>query len=166
MREIINKVASNHQVLWVGIGCTKGTSRQLIEEAIEEVFQKNQLAKSAIAGFGTIDTKSQEMGLVEFCQQHNLPLKSFPCDVLSKISVPNPSQEVAKKVGTCSVAEAAALCAASDFTCLESSQNQEITVGLGVRLVVPKQIFSLEGLPGMVTIAVAQAEKNILLKCN
>ncbi|MGH7999032.1 MAG: cobalamin biosynthesis protein [Brasilonema sp.] len=165
---MINKVASNHKVLWVGIGCTRGTPRQLMERAIEQVFSENQLAESTIAGFATIDRKSQEIGLVELCHHYNLPLKTFPCDVLSKISVPNPSQVVGKKVGTCSVAEAAALCAASGFTfieSIESSQNQEMTVGLGVTLVVPKQIFCLEGQPGAVTIAVAQAEKNILHAC-
>lgn len=161
MRENINKLASNHQILWVGIGCTKGTSRQLMERAVEQVFRENQLAESAIAGFATIHSKSQEAGLVELCQQHNLPLKTFPSNVLSKISVPNPSQGVGKKVGTCSVAEAAALCAASDFTSLEeSSQNKEITLELGVRLVVPKQIFCLEGQPGAVTIAVAYLTTN------
>jgi cobalt-precorrin 5A hydrolase len=141
----------------VGIGCTKGTSQQLIERAIGQVFRENQLAESAIAGFATINSKSEELGLLELCQHQNLFLKTFPPDVLSQISVPNPSQVVGKKVGTCSVAEAAALCAASDFTFVESSQIMVISVGLGVKLVVPKQIFSLEGLPGIVTIAVAQA---------
>ncbi|MBW4626697.1 MAG: cobalamin biosynthesis protein [Brasilonema octagenarum HA4186-MV1] len=157
MREIINQVASKHRVLWVGIGCTRGTSRQLIERAIGEVFRENQLAENAIAGFATINSKSEELGLLELCQHQNLFLKTFPPDVLSQVCVPNPSQVVGKKVGTCSVAEAAALCAASNFTFVESSQIMVISVGLGVKLVVPKQIFSLKGLPGIVTIAVAQA---------
>ncbi|NJM70878.1 MAG: cobalamin biosynthesis protein [Scytonema sp. RU_4_4] len=155
---MINEVASNHKVLWVGIGYTRGTSRQLMERAIGQVCSENQLAESAIAGFATIDRKSQEFGLVELCHHRNLPLKTFPSDVLSKISVPNPSQVVGKQVGTCSVAEAAALCAASDFTFIESFQNRGIIVGLGVKLVVPKQIFCLDGQPGAVTVAVAQAE--------
>ncbi len=141
----------------MGIGCTRGTSRQLIERAIGEVFRENQLAENAIAGFATINSKSEELGLLELCQHQNLFLKTFPPDVLSQVCVPNPSQVVGKKVGTCSVAEAAALCAASNFTFVESSQIMVISVGLGVKLVVPKQIFSLKGLPGIVTIAVAQA---------
>jgi cobalt-precorrin 5A hydrolase/precorrin-3B C17-methyltransferase len=129
----------------------------LIERAIGEVFRENQLAENAIAGFATINSKSEELGLLELCQHQNLFLKTFPPDVLSQVCVPNPSQVVGKKVGTCSVAEAAALCAASNFTFVESSQIMVISVGLGVKLVVPKQIFSLKGLPGIVTIAVAQA---------
>jgi len=142
----------------VGIGCTRGTSRQLIQKAIEHVFRENQLAESAIAGIATIDIKSHETGLVELCQQRNLPLKTFPCDVLSKVSVPNPFKVVAKQVGTPSVAEAAALCAASNLTFLEFLHNNKETIEkLGVRLLVAKQIFRLEGQPGVVTVAVADA---------
>lgn len=149
------EVANNYRILWVGIGCARGTSRQLIERAIEQVFRENQLAESAIAGFASIDRKSHETGLVELCQQRNLPLKTFPCDVLNKVSVPNPSKVVAKEVGTPSVAEAAALCAASEFTLIESPQTEGRTEKLG-ELLVAKQIFRLDGEPGGVTIAVAQ----------
>ncbi|GAB1543791.1 precorrin-3B C(17)-methyltransferase [Scytonema sp. NUACC21] len=142
------------RVLWVGIGCERGTSRQLIETAIQQVFRENQLAESAIAGIATIDIKSDEVGLVELCQERNLPLKTFSSDVLSTVSVPNPSKVVEKEVGTPSVAEAAALCAAQRPT-----------------LLIPKQIFkpsltpSLPPSPppqGAVTIAVAQAEKEYI----
>ena len=155
----MSELASNHRVLWVGIGCARGTSRQLIQKAIEQVFRENQLAESAIAGIATIDLKSHETGLVELCHQRNLPLKTFPCDVLSKVSVPNPSKVVAKQVGTPSVAEAAALCAASNLTPLESPQSEGTTQKLG-ELLVAKQIFRLDGQPGAVTVAVAQMLPN------
>ncbi|MEO1559208.1 MAG: cobalamin biosynthesis central domain-containing protein, partial [Cyanobacteria bacterium J06632_19] len=38
------------RVLWVGIGCERGTSKQVIADAIDKVFLENQLALSAIAG--------------------------------------------------------------------------------------------------------------------
>lgn len=152
------EVASSHRVLWVGIGCGRGTSRQLIQKAIAHVFRENQLAESAIAGIATIDIKSHETGLVELCHQRNLPLKTFPSDVLNKVSVPNPSKVVAKQVGTPSVAEAAALCAASNLTPLESP-HQGTTQKLG-ELLVAKQIFRLEGQPRAVTVAVAQMLPN------
>jgi cobalt-precorrin 5A hydrolase len=144
--------------LWIGIGFARGTSQQLIKRAIQQVFRENQLAESAIAGFATIDTKSQDFSLVELCHQRNLPLKTFPSHILCKISVPNPSKIVVKEVGTSSVAEAAALWAASNLT-PKYPQNGYTPEELGVRLLVAKQIFRLEGQPGAVTIAVAQAEK-------
>ncbi len=144
--------------IWVGIGCQKGTSRELIERAIKEVFQENQLSESAIAGIATIDSKASEVGLLELCQTRNLPLKTFPAEVLQNIHVPNPSQIVAAKVGTISVAEAAAIRASLDFSHAESQSRREEGVKY---LLIPKQVFrsSNPNFQGTVTIAVAIAEK-------
>jgi cobalt-precorrin 5A hydrolase/precorrin-3B C17-methyltransferase len=130
------------RVLWVGIGCERGTSRQLIETAIGQVCRDNQLAEDAIAGIATIDLKADEVGLLELYRDRNLPLRTFGSDVLRSIHVPNPSAIVEAEVGTPSVAEAAALCAANTSS-----------------LVVPKQIFRAEGQPGAVTVAIAQAQQ-------
>lgn len=142
------------KLLWVGIGCKSGTSRDLIAIAIEETLKKNQLALSAIAGIATIDIKASEVGLLQLCHQRNLPLKTFPSDVLSSVDVPNSSPVVALKMKTPSVAEAAALLAAKCQT-----------------LLIPKQIFkstsnhenlSRSTLQGAVTIAIAQAQKEYI----
>lgn len=167
------------RVLWFGIGCERGTPRQVIEAAIEEVLQKYQLARDAIAGIATIDLKSDEVGLVELCRDNNLPLRTFNREILKNVSVPNPSQVVAKEVGTPSVAEAAALLSASypllsDLPPLNKETQEELSPPLNkgetqggsspiqeqtkAEILVPKQIFRLEGKPGAVTVAIAQAE--------
>ncbi len=115
------KVQWHPRVLWIGIGCERGTSRELIETAIQKVCRRYHLAESAIAGIATIDTKVNETGIIELCQGRNWPLKTFPADVLSSVEVPNPSNIVAKEVGTSSVAEAAALCAASGESLIRSN---------------------------------------------
>lgn len=132
------------RVLWVGVGCERGTSRELIETAIEQVCQKNQLAESAIAGIATIDIKADEVGLVELCRDRNWPLRTFPAEVLRSVTVPNPSAVVDQEVGTPSVAEAAAIVAAQGST-----------------LLVPKGIFRspIQNLKGAVTVAIAQSER-------
>jgi len=132
--------------LWLGFGCQSGISHHLITGAINQIFQENQLDQKIIVGIATIDTKVSELGLVEFCRLFQLPLKTFPAEMLANVAVPNPSRVIAKKVGTASVAEAAAILAAS------SHQKQN----LGVKLLVPKRIFRLPGQPGVVAIAVAQ----------
>lgn len=139
------RVRWHPRVLWVGIGCERGTSRQLIETAIEQVCQEHQLALGAIAGIATIDLKADEAGILELCGDRNLPLRTFGADVLRAVNVPNPSVVVDAEVGTPSVAEAAALYAA---------KSQE--------LLVTKQIFKPDSSPhssymGAVTVAVAQA---------
>jgi cobalt-precorrin 5A hydrolase/precorrin-3B C17-methyltransferase len=145
------KVQWHPRVLWVGIGCERGTSRELIESAIQQVCRNYHLAVGAIAGIATIDLKADEIGLMELCQGQNWPLKTFSADILSTISVPNPSNIVAAEVGTPSVAEAAAICAATSPEVLTANSTNT--------LLVPKQILRLEGQPGAVTVAIALAEK-------
>lgn len=136
----IKSVQCHSQVLWVGIGCQRGTSKQLIEAAIRAVCQNNHLTENAIAGIATIDLKADEVGLVAFCQEHQLPLKTFSAEVLRLVIVPHPSPVVKHGVATPSVAEAAAIMADNGT------------------LRVTKQIFKLENQPGAVTVAIAQSQ--------
>lgn len=139
----IPQVQWHPRVLWVGIGCERGSSRQLIERAITEVMQAHGLAESAIAGIATIDLKADELGLVELCRDRLFPLRTFPAEVLGSVTVPTPSNVVEKAVGTPSVAEAAALLAAGAEP--ETS------------LLVAKQILRTAGEPGAVTVAIARS---------
>lgn len=164
------------RVLWVGIGCERGTSRTLIARAIEQVFQDYHLAPEAIAGLATIDIKADEIGILEFCRDRNLPLQTFSAEVLRQVDVPTPSQAVAEEVGTPSVAEAAALLAIK-----KTAENRKQRIGtvvvMGFRpavkpnpqlaenfnplvensLIVRKQIIKLDSEPGAVTVAIAQS---------
>ncbi|MEM7714794.1 MAG: precorrin-3B C(17)-methyltransferase [Cyanobacteria bacterium P01_A01_bin.68] len=140
------------RVLWVGIGCERGTSKQVIADAIDKVFRENQFALAAIAGIATIDIKADEVGLVELCRERNLPLKTFPSEILNQVTVPNPSQVVEKEVGTPSVAEAAAIVAANQV-------SNDIA-----SLQIPKQIYRSSNLnqKGAVTVAIAKSEKEYI----
>jgi cobalt-precorrin 5A hydrolase/precorrin-3B C17-methyltransferase len=130
------------RVLWVGVGCERGSSRHLIETAILQTCQAYQLAQEAIAGIATIDRKADEVGLQELCQTRNWPMRCFTSEQLKSVPVPNPSAIVETEVGTASVAEAAAILASEP----------------GV-LRVPKQIVRRVGESGAVTVAIAQADR-------
>jgi cobalt-precorrin 5A hydrolase/precorrin-3B C17-methyltransferase len=148
----IPKVQWHPRVLWVGIGCERGTSRQLIEVAIAQVCQRHHLATEAIAGIATIDLKADEAGILEYCRDRDLPLKTFPVDSLRHVSTPNPSTVVEREVGTPSVAEAAAIL---------GGQERKLTTNyppIPNPLIVPKQIVKLEGEPGAVTVAIVLSE--------
>ena len=129
------------RVLWLGIGCERGTSKELIARGIEQVFSANNLAIEAIAAMATIDIKTNEKGILELCKEWNLHLKTFPAEILKSVDVPSPSTIVNREVGTPSVAEAAAL--------LASKNNS---------LLVTKQIIKAEGQVGAVTLAIAQSQ--------
>lgn len=147
-----SQVQWHPRVLWVGIGCVRGTSAQAITRAIEQVCQRYDLAPAAIAGIATIELKADEAGLLAFCQAQELPLKIFTAEVLRAIAVPNPSAVVEEEVGTPSVAEAAALAAANrhsrENAALQDSSQTSI-------LLVPKEIIKDES--SAVTVAIAQA---------
>ena len=136
--------------LWVGIGCRKRVSQQLINTAIKQVFQQYQLIYSEIAGIATIDKKASEISLIEFCNLEKLPLKTFSSELLNNVFVPNPNSSITKLVGTSSVAEASAILAASEITSAE------------IILLVPKQIFRLPEEMGTVTIAVAKSNSSLM----
>lgn len=138
------------RVLWVGIGCERGTSRKLIEQGIQRVFQEYGLAMDAIASITTLDLKADEVGLLDLCQAYNWPLQCFPAPVLRNVEVPTPSTLVEAAVGTPSVAEAAAFHGAQ--------QQAERLPGQGnAVLIVPKQIVRDPAESGAVTVAVAMS---------
>jgi cobalamin biosynthesis protein CbiG len=136
----------------VGIGFKKGTTQATIEAAIQQVFQDFHLLdinisepvkviNMLIACVASIDTKANEIGLIEFCHDHKLPLITFTAELLNSVDVPNPSQITKNTVGSYSVAEAAAILAVSALT---GKVNPSI--------LIPKQIYST------VTIAVVQMQ--------
>ena len=129
------------KTFWVGIGCQRHSSRLLIELAIAQVCQAHHLCETAIAGIATLDRKVQEPGLIEYCRDRYLPLHGFTADQLSQISIATSSARTQVLVGCPSVAEAAALLAASP----------------DAKLCVSKQIFRHQDYVGGVTVAIAHS---------
>ena len=128
--------------LWIGLGCQKGISAHLINLGIEHIFRTYQLNYGDIAGIATVDIKASEQGIIDFCDLHSLPLKTFSKEVLAQIRVLNPEDKITNLIGIPSVAEASAILAAS-------------TINSEVSLLVPKQIFRLSDQIGAITLAVA-----------
>ncbi|WP_310490299.1 cobalamin biosynthesis protein, partial [Chamaesiphon sp. VAR_69_metabat_338] len=114
-------------------------SKFAIQQAIESVFAASDLDLATIAGLATLDRKANEVGLVAYCQESGLFLKTYPPERLNSVTMAHSSQLVAALVGTASVAEAAALCAAQTDI-----------------LLVPKQKFRLDAESKAVTVAIAR----------
>jgi len=173
----IPRVQWHPRVLWVGLGCERGTSPALMAQAIAQVMRSRHLAEGAIAGVATLDLKADEVGLVDLCQARHWPLRCFPAAALRAVPVPHPSEVVENAVGTPSVAEAAALLAASQpVTSLNSqpvggtnelsrktaavspiADNPPSNFAQKPRLCVSKQVFRQPDQPGAVTLAIAQS---------
>ncbi|MDG2990044.1 precorrin-3B C(17)-methyltransferase [Candidatus Synechococcus calcipolaris G9] len=130
------------RTLWLGIGCERGTSLRVLQQAIQKNLATAGLSEAAISGVASLDIKGDEAAILALCQENNWPLRLFRSEQLDEIRVPNPSPVVAAEVGTASVAEAAAILAADS--------------GM---LILPKQIHRLSGEPGAATLAIAQSEE-------
>lgn len=166
------KVQWHPRVLWVGLGCERGTPQALMEQAIATTLQSQHLAMGAIAGVATIDLKADEAGLVALCREHDWPLRCFPAAELKAIAVPNPSEVVEQAVGTPSVAEAAAILAAQPVltnvgwsnerpfpAVAEASQPDSADPS---QLWVTKKVVRHPDHSGAVTIAIAQAAQEYI----
>ncbi|VEP15014.1 Precorrin-3B C17-methyltransferase [Hyella patelloides LEGE 07179] len=143
------KVQWHPRVLWIGIGCERNTAPQLIKDAVTNTLQQYHLSVKAIASIATIEIKADEPGIIQLCQENNLPLKTFNADTLKQITVPTPSKIVEQEVGTPSVAEAAAIFGGMSANSPDNTNN--------CQLLVKKQIFKQKN-QGAVTIAIAQSD--------
>jgi len=52
-------------VLWIGIGCERNTSKELIANSLNIVLESRNLSKYSIAGLATVDIKKDEKGILE-----------------------------------------------------------------------------------------------------
>ena len=119
--------------LVVGVGLHWDTSNDTIRDGLDFCFEKYKLNKKSIAKFVTLKKKQDAQGLIELGKEMKVPIQYFEKEVLSKITIPNPSETVLSFEGTPSVSEAAAI------------------KGSGGKLVVEKQKF-----PPNLTLAIAR----------
>ena len=126
--------------LWLGLGCERGTSQELIARLVDQELDRLGLAPEAIAGMASINRKSDEQAFLALAQERGWAQQWMPASTLNAIAVPNPSDAVAAEMGTASVAEAAALVAG----------------GPGARLLLNKTIARAQGgEQGAATLAIA-----------
>jgi cobalt-precorrin 5A hydrolase/precorrin-3B C17-methyltransferase len=127
------------RTLVVGLGASKGVSGDEVTSVLSMLEWDFGLDLRAVRAFASIDLKAREAGVLQALEDWNFwhgqgsvgedppQLLTFPAETLSTVAVPNPSPVVQRETGTPSVAEAAALYAAT-----------QMAEGRAVELVVPK----------------------------
>ena len=70
----------------IGIGCKKGTSAETIAAAVEKVFSENNIDMRRIFSAASIDIKSGENGLLEFCRSRKIPIDFYSAEQLMSVS--------------------------------------------------------------------------------
>ncbi len=125
------------RVVFLGIGCRRGTDVQTIEQAVQVALDAAGVPWEAVRGMASIDVKQNEPGLLHFCENHGLTLTVFSAETLQSVRGDfTPSDFVARTVGVDNVCERAAVCAAAGGTliCRKWAQN-------GVTVALAKQDF-------------------------
>ena len=109
----------------VGIGLASGVSAEEVLAAVDAVLPD---AASPVR-LATLDTRMEEPGLVAAARRRGWPLTGHPAATLARIAVPAPSASVAARVGTPSVAEAAALAGGGELL-VGKTVHGRVTVAL------------------------------------
>lgn len=123
------------RIVFLGIGCRKGTGAQTIERAAQTALDAAGVPWEAVCGIASIDVKQNEPGLLAFCQAHGLPLTVFPAETLQTVQGDfTPSAFVARTVGVDNVCERAAVCATSGgaLICRKTARDG-VTVALAAQ---------------------------------
>ncbi len=121
-------------VLTLGIGCKKNTPFEAIERAFTEFMNTCGCHKLAVCQVCSIDLKSSEPGILEFCSAHNFPVNFFSAYQLSQaIGDFSSSAFVEESTGVDNVCERAAALGSSGTLLVRKSVFDGITMALAVR---------------------------------
>lgn len=127
------------EILYVGIGCNRGTATADIEHAFVELCEMHRLDERAVAGIATIDVKNDEAGILQFGENHGFPISYYTRQELNGVEDVSYSAAAMKAVGAQGVAEPAALLAAQ-AECLAGEliirkmKWQDVTMAVALRI--------------------------------
>ena len=134
------------RTLAIGVGCERNTSPEDVISLVERLLTKNSLAAAAIACIASIDVKADEAAIHALARRFAVPARFFTAAALNAETprLKNPSEIVAKEVGTPGVAEASALAAAGPESELlvEKTKSQRATCAIAR---APSPIIGLRG---------------------
>lgn len=96
----------------VGVGCTRGSDPQALASSAEAMLLAEGVAPAAVRVVASARLRQDEPALRDWAAALGAAFVTFDAATLGACGVPNPSDIVASRLGTPSVAEAAALTAA------------------------------------------------------
>ncbi len=82
----------------IGIGCKKGVCMNTIEKTVKTALKNANIQFEYVCGAATIDLKSDEAGLLEFCQKYGITLDFYTAEELMKVDGNFSVSDFVKKV--------------------------------------------------------------------
>ncbi|NPA60938.1 MAG: cobalamin biosynthesis protein CbiG [Epsilonproteobacteria bacterium] len=97
--------------VYIGIGCNRGTSRDVIEKSFELFIQTYNIRPDDIVTVGSFDAKRDEKGLLEFAKGYNFKMEFFKKDDINSLEKEFTKSASTKFFGLKGVAEPSAVLA-------------------------------------------------------
>jgi len=97
--------------VFIGIGCNRDTSKEMIQKAVDEFLEKYNLTLEDIALFASFDAKSDEVGLLEFIKENDLDITFYKKDAINSLENEFSPSASTKFFGLKGVAEPSAILA-------------------------------------------------------
>lgn len=120
----------------IGIGCRRGTSLDIIEQAVGSALASHNIERSAVACIASIDLKKEEPGVVAFSKKWRLEFLTFSAGELSTAQGTfSQSKFVLGVTGVSNVCERAAVCGCGEGgrLLMERTVISGVTVALAVK---------------------------------
>ncbi len=126
--------------LYVGMGCKKGVSEELVRSAFQQAMEKGGFYPYQVKALASVDVKAGEKGLLDFAEHMGLPIHFYPAEELRKWAEENHveiSEFVEKTIGVGNVCESAALREARQGkTLLPKTKFAQVTAAVAAGLSV------------------------------
>lgn len=114
------------EILYLGIGCRRGTERKKIEALVKRIFLEEGLEEEAVAAVASIDMKRDEKGIEEYAESLKVPFVTFSSRRLEALGEGfTPSELVRSVTGVDNVCERSAMAAAEDGRLIVRKQSSD-----------------------------------------
>lgn len=82
----------------IGIGCKRGVCMNTIEKTVKTALENADIQFEQVCGAATIDLKSDEAGLLEFCKKSGITLNFYTADELMEVEGNFSASDFVKKI--------------------------------------------------------------------
>ncbi len=128
------------KMIIVGIGCRRGTTQQAIADLFAKTFEQYNLDTNAVKLVTSIDIKSDEQGLLDFCACNKYDVQFYSADQLNAVEGQFEGSDFVKKTtGVDNVCERAAALGGGKIIVHKTSLD-----GVTIAVAVKDEVISFE----------------------
>lgn len=122
------------KIISLGIGCKKDTPMENIETLVLDTLQKNHMSIHCVSTVASINLKSKEPGLLDFCNKYNITFHTYSTKELLSLEGDFSSSSFVKSItGVSNVCERASVLASNHGQLLiKKTANNGVTLALSI----------------------------------